>query len=990
MWERVRPLARGRAWDVVAEEFVNGLDDTWPAGLCSREQAAAVGFSLTPSALKERFRVLAKKKPNMGRIRAKAINLLKEAGQIATPPDSMTLWEFFKPSSNVLVNKGSLASKERSLKTQQAAKKKARRTYIPVGERPDFFEPPPSPNKAGAVPEPAAAPRVVLPGLLRGKAAGLEGKAAGGRGGAIPRAFKIGVADLVTEDAVPIRDVPKVLLDAIVMLTKQVPQENELITHSHIGEWLCELASENLLKDWAEFWRVRRKYGKLVVLHVGHDGTRRTDRRLGRHGELMQFRGSYFNPEPEVSRAVFFLISIRFTVGGSAAHTARALVVNLSDAGVYSCLPDPDPCSPFTVAVRQPGVLFDLETDNTASATNVALVISSLTGEACTNWNCPTHIVALDGKTPLLKLTGDAGKDYDARNALNIASKWWYICDKHWEVVLHWWPKFGCGGQPAVAKITTRPLMGKWESQGDGMDIVFTNAAELRRFTLRMAHYATGMTGMGSLKKDCVLLAEWMHDPEIWFHFLVAHDWFFTHIDPTFVSLRSKAIIHPESGCHHGRQMIPRLALNSAVRADAMPLHTAGPARIDAAVKEFFPNAHRHVHLSPDAQPAGIGGWQRFEIPSQDRIKYLNDFATKFTPQLRLNVENHWNPFLQTWKIAGLVTDPEVGAYFARLLVEKLSKGSQLGGVPTALGLPRSPLLSKLDAIVLAHGNEIAACLAAEGLFNSPAKRSEWARLCQPEARLDIDWKRATLPELMPWFESRFFGGGRCNFLLESTFSTFGAHVQDEQGSDLKEAIVNLTLERKDDRQARMAPEMRTEKVSARAKARYAQDSADRASKGQSEELARDSVSRKQLLSRGNQLLARMLSPPAAEARAACPEIGLDAPAFQKRRKAAWDDLFLREASALEGEMRLKRSKGRAKLTSDPFGWVRSLMKKRREASYLETARALVEAEAAANAAAEAARAAADLEIGDVSDEEIEGDSPGAHKQQNKKQKGRK
>ena len=68
----------------------------------------------------------------------------------------------------------------------------------------------------------------------------------------------------------------------------------------------------------------------------------------------------------------------------------------------------------------------------------------------------------------------------------------------------------------------------------------------------------------------------------------------------------------------------------------------------------------------------------------------------------------------------------------------------------------------------------------------------------------------------MPWFESRFFGGGRCNFLLESTFSTFGAHVQDEQGSDLKEAIVNLTLERKDDRQARMAPEMRTEKVSER------------------------------------------------------------------------------------------------------------------------------------------------------------------------------
>ena len=185
MWERVRPLRRGRTWQVVAQEFVKGLDDTWPAGLCSREEAEAVGFKLDVVALVSRFDGLAKKNGNMSRIRAKAIGLLKEAGQVATPPDGMALWEFFKPSSNVLVNKGSLACKEKSLKTQQAVKKKARRGYIPVGDRPDFFEPPPSPNKAApepaAVPEPAAAPRIVLPGLLRGKAAGLEGMAGRGR-----------------------------------------------------------------------------------------------------------------------------------------------------------------------------------------------------------------------------------------------------------------------------------------------------------------------------------------------------------------------------------------------------------------------------------------------------------------------------------------------------------------------------------------------------------------------------------------------------------------------------------------------------------------------------------------------------------------------------------------------------------------------------------------------------------------------------------------
>ena len=55
-----------------------------------------------------------------------------------------------------------------------------------------------------------------------------------------------------------------------------------------------------------------------------------------------------------------------------------------------------------------------------------------------------------------------------------------------------------------------------------------------------------------------------------------------------------------------------------------------------------------------------------------------------------------------------------------------------------------------------------------------------------------------------------------------------------------------------------------------------------------------------------------------------------------------WDKLFKREAAALEGEMREKRKKGKAKLTLDAFGRVRELLKARRQASYLAKAQAVV------------------------------------------------
>ena len=106
VWERIRPLARGRPWMKVAEEFVADLDSAWPSRLCSMEHAEAIGVQLEVGALDRRFRKLAKKNDNMARIRARAIRLLAESGQLGTPPDEMNLWEFFKPEANVLVNKG--------------------------------------------------------------------------------------------------------------------------------------------------------------------------------------------------------------------------------------------------------------------------------------------------------------------------------------------------------------------------------------------------------------------------------------------------------------------------------------------------------------------------------------------------------------------------------------------------------------------------------------------------------------------------------------------------------------------------------------------------------------------------------------------------------------------------------------------------------------------------------------------------------------------
>jgi hypothetical protein len=313
-----------------------------------------------------------------------------------------------------------------------------------------------------------------------------------GRGGAVSLLTKVAICDLVTEDHVPVRDVPKVIVDAYVLMHQRAPEESELITHSKIRDWICELHGMDLKAEIDEFWSCVLKYGKdRVKAHVGHDGTRRTDPEVGHHGELMQFMFSYFNPQR--GHAVAFPLSFRFTVGGSASHTANAMAVCLADVAMYTVSVSPDPTIAVKVKVLHKSLLCSVQSDNTGSAINVEAKLQDLTNEQLVGgtWYCPTHINALGGKNPVLALTGDAGTAFDDPNALNITQKWWYICDKHWDLVQHWWPKVG--NAPGMLVRPTRGLMGKWQTVGPAHRQVFEAVAEIRRFCLHMEHYATSM-----------------------------------------------------------------------------------------------------------------------------------------------------------------------------------------------------------------------------------------------------------------------------------------------------------------------------------------------------------------------------------------------------------------------------------------------------------------------------------------------------------------
>ena len=83
--------------------------------------------------------------------------------------------------------------------------------------------------------------------------------------------------------------------------------------------------------------------------------------------------------------------------------------------------------------------------------------------------------------------------------------------------------------------------------------------------------------------------------------------------------------------------------------------------------------------------------------------------------------------------------------------------------------------------------------------LDSPACLADWLKLADPAQR-KVDWTRATLPGLGPFFENKFFGGFHAQLVIEQLFSVYGQHISPEQSMTLKESIVGANVRLADER----------------------------------------------------------------------------------------------------------------------------------------------------------------------------------------------
>ena len=252
--------------------------------------------------------------------------------QMYAPSAAVRIMDYFKRAQNVLVNQGVLMPQPKaepparlhfvSHATQTTPADWAAVAEVtpqprqPVGRTPIDEASPPS-----ASPATPATPATLPAGLLRGG----EGS---GRGGGHQPGFKVAVCELVSDCGVPIRAVPKAFAVIWNAIHRRAPPADALFGHSAIAEWISDQGAAGLQKDIAGFRACRNKWGD-TKLHVHHDGTGRVDRALGDHAHLMAFVASYF--DPGLDRAVWFVLSMRFVVGGTADQTAHGLLVSLAD-----------------------------------------------------------------------------------------------------------------------------------------------------------------------------------------------------------------------------------------------------------------------------------------------------------------------------------------------------------------------------------------------------------------------------------------------------------------------------------------------------------------------------------------------------------------------------------------------------------------------------------------------------------------------------------
>ena len=892
-------LSNPKYW---AKHFVTHIGGIWPKEQLGDPavKGETIGFSVSSicgfvADMKKRYH------RDLRRPREAACTAILKT-QLYAPSAAVRIMDFFKPAQNVLVNQGALMPQLKAAppavvhvishgtqttergRTWADVAKATPQPRPPVGRTP--IDETSSPDTPATLPLPA--------GLARGGVGS-------GRGGGLQPGFKLAICELISDCAVPIRDVPKVFTVIWTAIFKSPPPKEALFGHSHLNEWMTDLGAAGLQADIAAFWRCREKWGD-VKLHVHHDGTGRVDRTLGDHAHLMAFVASYF--DPGLDRAVWFVLSLRFCVGGSADQTAHGMMVSLADMGLLRALAGAEAGKAVRVVMEEKGkgVILTLGSDNTASAVNVVESFNGPTKEEALFWPCPTHVNALFGKTPVEKWIGDPGTDFSALHAMNISSKWHWIWGKQ---IIHI-KQYSLKHPEAKVLTQTKPirgLQGKWESVCDAMQGIYSKVDMLRPMSVEMEYKNIGMKE--TWRTDWKLLKQMLHSGKIWFEFLVIYDWHELFVQPAFYVLKSKSNIKRKSGADFRREDIPKMALEALVLAEDMPQPDASDAVILAKAATYMPKALKHAQQRPSEGAARNG----FEIYSQDMTMWLRAWAEKFCPQAKQVVKDHWMGFLTAPFLFGLATDPTIGAYFTRALL------AVVGGPapPPAAELleamtPKAAAECKaIDRLLASDKLRIKLCFVKLGLADSAEKRASWIKLCGANgSRADLRWTREDLPGLAPFFEAYFFGGSTGNRLLESLFSVYGHHIQDQMGATLKEAAVRQNLALRAEKAERRDPALRQREL----------PEAELAARGMNAELPRADDSIPQLQMRGLQLAARM--------EALSKEQLAEASAFRKRRETAWEKSVLREAKAYDAEAVAKRQAGRAVPTQNAFALERA------------------------------------------------------------------
>ena len=928
--------ARYNSWLEVAKAIHAAAPSSWPKTL-GDSKAFNVSLEIYPlrDRLKARFPTKGNRKHTVAAARKKALAILARS-QVHLPDPDTTLWNYCLPKMHEIVNKGKLSSLQRSV---AASRSKGR------------AKPPGTQKKAKAA-TPAATPtetpaspvrKLELPGVKRG------GKGGGGKGGAIPMSVKVAVRDLVVNCGVPMRKVPAVWATCHTGLLGEAPDPKSMFTKGSITRWIIDMHSGELLSDINAFWAYRAKYPD-AKLHVIHDATTRKTYEIGRDAKLMNYVISYFNAD--LKKAVYFILSMRaLPGGGSAAATARGLAVSMADTGAYVLKASAKEDEAFTVQVTEKGkgVLDDLGSDNTASALNVADEMSKLTGEVHPSYPCPTHMNALDGKNPVEKAFGcrpaaPTTKSFDLPNVLNVPAKTFYIWSKHRAIWEAYWRKGKYEPKWELLMPVPDGQPGKWETMGPAFSYVVRHAPALRKLMATLEFQTTNIEGHGSLHKDAGLLWRWLSDPELFFGVLAADAWFNNEIEPAYRFLHAPSEIHSASGPHFKRHEMPLLALKKlhTVRtfsgADELDKNLRWTvAKAAECAQKQIPEAYKMLVDAASRDEGTATG--RFVVTSQEREALLVQWASGYSTALSANWENHWSKFLEPPLLFGLATDSEIGATFVRRLLAIVAPTQSAAAGPasalplstTAASAFRCASAAQLDKYVFEHTSHGMARDSIKKAFkdlklDSPACMADWVKLADPAQRKDVDWTRATLPGVGPFFENKFFGGFHAQLVIEQLFSVYGQHVRPGQSMGLKEGIVGANVRLADERNERMEEGMRAKPLTPAAREKLS------GAQQHSGELKKSDETRKQLERMCEQMLKRM--------KAASAEELVAGHAFTLKRKAAWKLLGKREQKAAAGAMAAKRAKGTAKLTTDTFSTVRGEKRRAKEAAYLAEAEA--------------------------------------------------